>query len=83
MSNIKSIKSKQNVIKRGIQELLNQVKTSDNTYTHVSLGGHVFHGKFNINSNENTKLLYKLISQGLKYNINLPIAEKPQEYGPI
>lgn len=82
-NNIKSIKSKQKVVKKSIQDLLNQVKTADNTFTHVSLGGHVFHGKFNITSKENIKLLHKLISQGMKYDINLPIAEKPQEYGPI
>ena len=73
-NNIKSIKSKQKVVKKGIQDLLNQVKTADNNFTHVSLGGHVFHGKFNITSKENIKLLYKLISQGIKYDINLPIA---------
>ena len=41
-NNIKSIKSKQKIVKKGIQDLLNQVKTADNTFTHVSLGGHVF-----------------------------------------
>lgn len=82
-NNTKSIKSKQKVIKRDIQNLLNQVKTADDQYTHVSLGGHVFHGKFNFSTKENTKALHKLISYGMKYNLYLPIAEKPQLYGPI
>ena len=83
MSNIKSIKSKQKQIKRQLQDFLNQVKTADTLYTHVSLGGHIFHGKFNIQTKEQLKVLYKLLAQGMKYDLNFPIAEKPQEYGPI
>lgn len=82
-NNIKSLKSKQKVIKKEMEKFLNQVKTVDDSFSHVSLGGHVFHGKFNITSKENNKILTKFISKGMKYNIYLPIAELPQEYGPI
>ena len=77
-----SSRSKIKMIKREVEAIFKQSKTNDDVYSHVSMGGTVYAGKFNFTEVQ-FKNLIKLISKGIKYNFYLPIAEIPREYGPI
>ena len=82
MSKNMSSRSKIKMIKREVEAIFKQSKTNDAVYTHVSMGGTVYAGKFNFTEVQ-FKNLIKLISKGIKYNFYLPIAEISREYGPI
>lgn len=72
-------------IKKKIEKLLNENRTGKNMteYTHVSLGGIVFPGKFNFDNKKLQHKLAKYISIAADKGIYFSIAEKLKEYGPI
>jgi len=76
--NAKSIKIK-------IEKLLNEHRTGKNMaeYTHVSLGGITFPGKFNFDNSKMRAKLAKYIGQAFEKGVYFSIAEKLKEYGPI
>ena len=81
MSNQKKIKK----IKSKVEEILNNNKTKqgETDYTHVSLGGQCFPGKFTISDKKIKSKLMKYIVELHNFGINLSIAERPKDYGPI
>jgi len=72
-------------IKKKLDELLNEYRTAKGVgeFTHVSMGGITFPGKFNIDSSKKRDKLIKYLAQAAEHNLNYSIAEKLQEYGPI
>lgn len=81
MSDLKKVKK----IKSKVEEILNNNKTKqgETDYTHVSLGGQCFPGKFTISDSKVRSKLMKYISELHDLGINLSIAERPKDYGPI
>ena len=81
MSNLRTIKK----IKNKIEDILNNNKTKqgETDYTHVSLGGQCFPGKFTISDKKMKSKLMKYIVELHNLGINLSIAERPKDYGPI
>jgi P4 family phage/plasmid primase-like protien len=77
-SNIKNIKHK-------IDELLNEFRTtkSGGEFTHVSMGGITFPGKFNIDTQKKRDKLSKYLAIAYEKGFNFSIAEKLQKYAPI
>ena len=69
-------------VKKRIKSLLDRCRTVDKKYTHVSMGGELYPGKFNLNK-EDKKILYELSGQAVDNNIVFSIAEKLKDYGPI
>ena len=71
--------------KHKIEEILNNSKTKkgETDFTHVSLGGHCFPGKFTIADSKTRSKLIKYICDLNKMGINLSIAERPKDYGPV
>lgn len=65
-----------------IEALLNKHKTKTE-WTHISMGGTVFRGKFDFSDKKDRKELNKLISKLADSDVNLAIAEKPKDYGPV
>nr|QFG74308.1 MAG: D5 N terminal like protein [Megaviridae environmental sample] len=51
-------------------------------FTHVSLGGLLFPGKFNIPDKKNRSKLVKHLARAIQNNIIFSMAEMPLEYGP-
>ena len=72
-------------IKKKLDELLNEYRTAKGVaeFTHVSMGGITFPGKFNIDSSKKREKLIKYLAQAADVNLNYSIAEKLQEYAPI
>ncbi len=72
-------------IKQQIEELLNMNRTSKGgaDYTHVSMGGITFPGKFNFVDSKQRKILAKLVSKAFEKGVYFSIAEKIKEYAPI
>lgn len=72
-------------IKNKVEEILNNNKTKqgETDYTHVSLGGQCFPGKFTISDSKIRAKLMKYVSELHNLGINLSIAERPKDYGPI
>ena len=72
-------------IKQQIEELLNMNRTSKGgaDYTHVSMGGITFPGRFNFVDSKQRKILAKLVSKAFEKGIYFSIAEKIKEYAPI
>ena len=81
MSNLRTIKK----IKNKVEEILNNNKTKqgETDYSHVSLGGQCFPGKFTISDKKIKSKLMKYIVELHELGINLSIAERPKDYGPI
>ena len=76
--------NKQRKYKEKLEELLNKNRISrdaDATPTHVTLDP-TFPGKYFFNKDDR-KTLNKLVKEANRYDVNLSIAEKPKEYGPI
>ena len=72
-------------IKQQIEELLNMNRTAKGgaDYTHVSMGGITFPGKFNFADNNKREKLAKLLAQSCDKGVIFSIAEKLQTYAPI
>ena len=72
-------------IKKKIEEILNnnKTKTGETDYTHVSLGGHCFPGKFSISDKDIRNKLCKYLSLAYDNGLYLSIAERPKDYGPL
>lgn len=72
-------------IKKKIEEILNNNKTKpgETDYTHVSLGGHCFPGKFSIADKDVRNKLCKYLSLAYENGLYLSIAERPKDYGPL
>ena len=72
-------------IKNKVEEILNNNKTKqgETDYTHVSLGGQCFPGKFTISDSKVRAKLMKYVSELHNIGVNLSIAERPKDYGPI
>ena len=72
-------------IKHKIEELLNIHKTpqTGGEFTHVSMGGITFPGKFNIDTAKKRDKLAKYLAIAYEKGINFSIAEKLQKYAPI
>lgn len=72
-------------IKKKIEEILNSNKTKpgETDYTHVSLGGHCFPGKFSISNKDTRNKLCKYLSLAYDNGLYLSIAERPKDYGPL
>ena len=77
-SNTKNIKQK-------IEELLNEHRATKtgSEFTHVSMGGVTFPGKFNIDTQKKRDKLAKYLALACDKGIHFSIAEKLQKYGPI
>jgi P4 family phage/plasmid primase-like protien len=77
-SNTKNIKHK-------IEELLNEHRTTvaGSEFTHVSMGGITFPGKFNIDTQKKRDKLSKYLAFACDKGINFSIAERLQKYAPI
>ena len=70
-------------IKKKLEELLNACRATKGTeFTHVSMGGLAFPGKF-IFEPKNLSKLIKYLALAAENNLNYSIAEKLQEYAPI
>ena len=80
-----TLKSNTKEIKKKIEDLLTEHRTAAGVtdFTHVSLGGITFPGKFNFDSNKKREKLSKYLATAIKYNLNFSIAEKLQLYAPI
>ena len=65
-------------IKQQIEELLNMNRTAKGgaDYTHVSMGGITFPGKFNFVDSKQRKILAKLVSKAFEKGVYFSIAEK-------
>ena len=75
--------NKQKKYKEKLEKLLDKHRVDSGTntaITHVSLG--TFRGKYAFD-NKSRKKLMRLIKESNKHDVNLSIAEKPKEYGPI
>jgi len=74
-----------NKIKQQIEELLNinRITKGISDFTHVSMGGISFPGKFNFVDSKQRKILAKLISKAYEKGVYFSIAEKIKEYAPI
>ncbi len=72
-------------IKQKIDELLNENRTAKgmSEFTHVSMGGITFPGKFNFADKTKRDKLAKLLSQANEKELIFSIAEKLQNYAPI
>ena len=72
-------------IKQKIGTFLESFRTNGNQkeFTHVSLGGSLFPGKYNISNKRDRLKLAKYLGKTLDKNISVSIAEMPLEYGPI
>jgi hypothetical protein len=72
-------------IKQKIEELLNENRTAKgmSEYTHVSMGGITFPGKYNFTDNNKRDKLAKYLSQAFEKGVVFSIAEKIQNYAPI
>ncbi len=72
-------------IKQQIEELLNMNRTAKGgaDYTHVSMGGITFPGKFNFVDSKQRKILAKLVSKAFEKGLYFSIAEKIKDYAPI
>lgn len=81
MSDLKKAKK----IKSKVEEILNNHKTKqgETDYTHVSLGGQCFPGKFTIADSKTRSRLMKYTSELYNLGVNLSIAERPKDNGPI
>lgn len=68
-----------------IDELLNEHRTAKGVadFTHVSMGGITFAGKFNFDSSKKNDKIIKYISAAAERNLFFSIAEKLQVYAPI
>lgn len=79
--------SKENAknIKAKIDALLSEHRTAKNTteYTHVSMGGITYPGKFNFSDSKKRTKLAKYIGQAVDCGVYFSIAEKLKEYAPI
>ena len=77
MSNNKNIKK----LKSKIEEILNTNKTKkgETDYSHVSLGGQCFPGKFTISDSKQRNKLMKYISELYDNGVYLSIAERPKD----
>jgi|SaaInlStandDraft_7_1057024.scaffolds.fasta_scaffold04376_1 P4 family phage/plasmid primase-like protien len=75
----------QKKIIKTIEKLLNESKTirGQTDYTHVSLGGVTFPGKFTFSNKDQRKKLNKLLSKALNNNLHFSIAERCKDYGPV
>lgn len=72
-------------IKQKVDELLNENRTAKgmSEFTHVSMGGITFPGKFNFSDKNKRDKLAKLLSQAYEKGLVFSIAEKLQNYAPI
>jgi hypothetical protein len=72
-------------IKLKIDELLNENRTAKgmSDFTHVSMGGITFPGKFNFADNSKRDKLAKYLAQASENGVIFSIAEKLQNYAPI
>ncbi len=72
-------------IKQKIDELLNENRTAKgmSEFTHVSMGGITFPGKFNFADKNKREKLAKYLAQANDKGIVFSIAEKLQTYAPI
>ena len=75
----------QKKIIKSIEKLLNGNKTQrgQTDYTHVSLGGVTFPGKFTFTDKNIKKKLNKLLSKALDNDLHFSIAERCKDYGPV
>jgi P4 family phage/plasmid primase-like protien len=76
---------KLNKIKKRIEEILNTNKTKQGQtdYTHISMGGIVFPGKFTITDKKIRSELAKYLATLYDNNVHLSIAERCKDYGPV
>jgi P4 family phage/plasmid primase-like protien len=81
MSDLRKIKK----VKQKLEQILNDHKTKkgETDYTHVSLGGQCFPGKFTISDSKVRAKLMKYVAELSDMEVNLSIAERPKDYGPI
>ena len=81
MSDQKNIKR----VKGKVEEILNSNKTKqgETDYTHVSLGGQCFPGKFTISDHKVRSKLMKYVAELHDKGVYLSIAERPKDYGPV
>jgi|APSaa5957512535_1039671.scaffolds.fasta_scaffold15849_2 P4 family phage/plasmid primase-like protien len=81
MTNKDSVKK----IKLKLEELLNEHRTAkgQTDYTHLSLGGICFPGKFTFNDSKSKSKLAKYLGKAMNSGLIYSIAEKPKEYGPL
>ena len=72
-------------IKQKIDELLNENRTAKgmSEFTHVSMGGITFPGKFNFADKNKRDKLAKYLAQAYEKGVVFSIAEKLQTYAPI
>jgi P4 family phage/plasmid primase-like protien len=72
-------------IKKKIEGLLNEnkTKTGQTDYTHISMGGNTFPGKFTFSDKKTKAKLNKLLAQAYDNNLFLSIAERPKDYSYI
>jgi P4 family phage/plasmid primase-like protien len=72
-------------IKLKIDELLNENRTAKgmSDFTHVSMGGITFPGKFNFSDSNKRDKLAKYLAQANENGVIFSIAEKLQNYAPI
>jgi len=72
-------------IKNKIEELLNEHRSPKGVaeFTHVSLGGITFPGKFNFSDSKKRAKLARYLARAYDMNLNFSIAEKLKKYGPI
>ena len=72
-------------LKIKIEELLNEHRTAKGVvdFTHVSMGGITFPGKFNFTDSKKRYKLAKYLARACDLNLNFSIAEKLKKYGPI
>ena len=72
-------------IKQKIDELLNENRTAKgmSEFTHVSMGGITFPGKFNFAEKSKRDKLAKLLAQAYEKELVFSIAEKLQTFAPI
>lgn len=80
-----TLPSNTNNIKVKIEELLNEHRAAKGVaeYTHVSMGGNTFPGKFNFDTTKKKDRLIKYLAMATENKLHFSIAEKLQKYAPI
>ena len=78
-------KGSKNKIKKKIELILNEYRAGKGgpDYTHVSLGGNTFPGKFNFINKASKKSLTKYLAKAVDNGLVFSLAEKPKDYGPL
>ena len=69
--------------KRKFEKFMEAHRTETNEYTHLSMGGHYSHGRFDITTKKDLNKLIKLLAEALSFKLHYSILEKPKEYGPM